>query len=304
MASELINKHATRVLANSGTDMDLTWLASIDSWISSEGLLPYLIDWSSAASGAIKNGSNQVSRAFGLGTTWLPRLGDLAPSVLANCVYDATGINSKPCWTISNGQYMYYGTARGGTIRLENIRRIHRQGFTVVAVYQEAHGFGQGIFAYGQNRIYLTATTSGATFKVGNGSAGVTDTVSTSLPSSASHVVGGTFDQDVAIAYADGVAGSGASGYIAAATNGTYGQYRPLMGGAKGRNEQIYYQLGIGSFSTGTGIYNNAPTTSTVRTVTGGTGAATVKISEIIIFSTCLTPAQMGSLNTLLRTRY
>lgn len=304
MASAFINKHITRVLAASGTDTDLTWLDSIDSWITSQNLLPYLIDWSSAASGVVKNGSNQVSRAFGLGTTWLPRLGDLAPSVLANCVYDSTGINSKPCWTISNGQFMYWGTARGGTIRLENIRRIHHQGFTAVCVYQEAHGFGQGVFAYGQNRLYLTTTTSGATFRAGNGTVNVTDTVSQSLPSGASHVVGGTFDQDKVIAYADGNAGTGVSGYVAAATDGAYGQYRPLLGGAKGRNGQTVYQPAIGAFPAGGGFINNAPLSSCVRTVTGGHGTATVKISEIILFATCLTPTQMASLNTLLRTRY
>lgn len=285
--------------------MDFTWLNSIDSWITSQNLLPYLIDWTSGGSGVIKNGSNQVSRWFGLGTTWLPRLGDLAPKVLANTTFAASGISSQPTVTISNGQFMYYGTARGGSIRLENIRRIHRQGFTCMAVYRQAHGGGQGLIAYGQNRIYLHATTTQLNFRVGNGTVNVNDAFTTSLPSNTANIVGGTFDLDKAIAYNNGSAGSGASGYVSAAADGSYGELRPLLGGAKGRNAQVSYQLGVAGFTTGvSGITNNSPLTSPTPTISGGFSTPSADFAEIIMFATCLTPTQMASLNTLLRTRY
>lgn len=306
MSSEFINKHATRVLANNGTNMDLAWISSIDSWITSQGLLPYLIDWTSAAGGLIKNGSNQVSRAFGLGATWLPRLGDLAPNSLTTCTYNATGISGVPGIVLGTNAFMYYGTARGGTIRLENIRRIHHQGFTAVVVYKETHGAGQSLLAYGQDRLNLKSTTTGITARVGTPSLGFgtgrSDTKTATLTSNLTHIAGITFDQDKITAWANGVAGSGNSGYIAAVSDSVYSQYRPLLGGAKGPGQQGNYQLGIGSFNGG--FLNDTPVTSCVRTVTSDGGGGGFTFGEIIIFSTSLTSTQMTSLDTFLRGRY
>jgi hypothetical protein len=304
MATAFVNKHITRVLAAGGTVAEPAWASDVDAWISSQSLYGNLFDWSNPAFGVIKNGSNEISKIMGFGTTWLPRLGDLTPSAPASTTYDATAIGSKPAWTnAANTAYSYYGAARDGTIRVEPIRRKHAQGLTVVAVYKKNHANVSSMLGLGQfGGIYLqnTAGSPGSCkFAVGPiGGTTFTDTHGTTLANNAVHIIGGTFNGDQVISYVEGVAGSGSStGY--ATTNSGANQYRPLLGGANLVN-QFYYALVSGSSTSSYTLSS----TSTTRAITSTANEAVMSISDLIIFDTALTPSQMSSLNTLLRTRY
>lgn len=304
MATAFVNKHITRVLAAGGTVADPTWLATVDTWIASQGLYGSLGDWSNPAFGIIKNGSNEISKIMGLGTTWLPRLGDLTPSAPTSTTYDATAIGGLPAWTNAvNTAYSYYGAARGGTIRVEPIRRKHDQGLTVVSVYKKNHSNVSSMLGLGQfGGIYLQNTSGSpgsCKFAVGPiGGTVFSDTHGTTLANNAVHIVGGTFNGDQVISYVEGVAGSGSStGYVT--TNSGDNQYRPLLGGANLVN-QFYYALVSGSSTSSYTLSS----TGTTRAITSTANEAVMSTSDLIWFYTPLTPTQMASLNTLLRTRY
>jgi len=304
MATPFVNKHITRVLAAGGTVAEPAWASDVDAWLTSQTLHPYLFDWANPAFGVIKNGSNEISKIMGLGSTWLSRVGDLTPSAPTSTLYDATAIGSKPAWTnTSSSAYSYYGAARDGTIRADPIRRKHRQGFTVVVVYKKNHANLSSMLGLGQfGGIYLqnTAGAPGSCkFAVGPiGGTLFSDTHGTTLANSAAHIIGGTFNGDQVISYVEGVAGSGsATGY--ATTNSGANQYRPLLGAANLTN-QHYYQLVHGSSEA----INTNSQTSTARAISGTLNHADMSVSDLIIFDTALTPTQMASLNTLLRTRY
>jgi hypothetical protein len=305
MATALVNKHITRVLAAGGTVAESAWLISVDAWLTSEVLYANLVDWSSAAFGVVKNGSNEISKIMGLGTTWLPRLGDLTPAVPASTLYDATGISSKPCWTnTASGAYSYYGAARAGTIRADNIRRKHNQGLTVVAVHKKSGTNTASFLGCGQFGNPYVQVTSGSpgSCKIGMGPMGstaFTDTHGTTLTNNVVNIVGGTFDGDEVLSYVEGVAGLGSAGYVSTNTDSNSKHLRPLLGSAN-LNGQHYYQWVHGSQEA---INTNGQTT-TARAISGTLGHAVMSCSDLIIFDTCLTPTQMASLNTLLRTRY
>lgn len=308
MATQFVNKHITRVLAASGTVADTDWLASVDAWISGQNLYGNLFDWSNPAFGVVKNGSNQISKIIGLGTTWLPRLGDLTPSSPTNTTYSATAINGFPGWVnAANTAYSYYGAARSGSIRTNNIRRKHAQGLTVVCVYTKSGTSVASFLGYGQfGGIYLQNTSGSpgsckfSIRPVGGAGTEFSDTHPTTLANSAVHIIGGTFDREVVTSYVEGVAGNSSSGsgnYTA--TNTGSNQYRPLLGGAS-PNEAPYTSLYSGSSTS----HATLSSSSTVPTLDGVSNEALFSVSDLIIFDTALTPTQMASLNTLLRTRY
>lgn len=304
MATPFVNKHITRVLAAGGTVAEPTWLGTVDAWITSQTLYGNLVDWTNPAFGVIKNGSNEISRFMGLGTTWLPRLGDLTPSSPTNTTYSATAINSLPGWVnAANTAYSYYGAARSSSWRTNPVRRKHAQGLTVVGVYTKSGTAVASLLGYGQTGGFYLQNTSGnpgsCKFAVGPPNAGTTfsDTHGTTLANSAVHVIGGTFDGSTVTAYVEGVAGSGSGGYTATNTGSL--SYRPLLGAAT-YNEAPYASLYSGS-STAT---NTLASSSTVPTRGGNLNEALFSMSDLIIFDTALTPTQMASLNALLRTRY
>jgi hypothetical protein len=304
MATAFVNKHMTRVLAAGGTVADATWLSTVDAWITSQNLYPYLFDWTNPALGVIKDGSNNISKLLGLGTTWLPRLGDLTPSAPTSTAYAATGIGGLPAWTnTSNTAYSYWGAARSGTVRTQQIRRKHNQGLTLVAVYKKNHAFQSTMFGEGtlsSARIVLQNTAgSPGSCKAYIGAPSFTATHATTLANNAVHIIGATFDGDTLTTFVEGSAGAQATGYIITYTDDNKSQYRPLFGGAN-LNNQIYYQMLSGSAE---GTFTQS-STSTSRTITAGTNEADMTVSDLIMFYTALTPTQMASLNSTLRTRY
>lgn len=306
MASPFANKHITRVLAVGGTVEDLTWLDGVDTWITGQNLYGNLVEWANPALGIIKNGSNEISKILTLGTTWLPRLGDLTPVSPTNTIYNATANNGKPAWVTTSSSYCYWGAARAGTLRTQLIRRKHHQGFTVVCVYKKTHAFVSSPFGLGQSGgIYLqnTAGTPGSckffVSPLAVGGTSFSDTHPTTLANSTVNIIGGTFDQNTVISYVEGVPGTGSSGYISTNASASRREYHPLLGSANLVN-QSYYNMAYGTNE----FISVVSSTTTDVTWGGSNNQADMSVSELIIFDTALTPIQMASLNTFLRTRY
>jgi hypothetical protein len=306
MATPFVNKHITRVLAAGGTVAEPTWLATVDAWITSQSLYGNLVDWSNPAFGVIKNGSNHISKIMGLGTTWLPRLGDLTPVAPTSTTYSATGLNSLPCWVnAANTAISYYGAARSSSVRTNNIRRKHFQGLTVAGVYTKSGTAVASLLGYGQFGGFYLQNTSGSPGPckfsmrpVSGAGTEFSDTHGTTLANATTHIIGGTFDREVVTAYVEGVAGSGSAGSYTATNTGN-NQYRPLLGGAT-LTEMPYTSLYSGSSTS----HNTLSTASTVPALDGISNEALFSMSDLIIFDRALTALQMASLNTLLRTRY
>lgn len=307
MATEFVNKHITRVMLAGGTVADASRLAAADAWLSAQGYSANLIDWTNPAFGVIKNGSDQISKLMGLGSTWLPRLGDLTPNVPASTIYSATGMGGLPAWSNTGANaYSYYGAARGGTIRADNIRRKHRQGLTVFAVYKKnnttlASLIGQGQFNAGRIVLQNTAGSPGSC-KAFVGATAFSATHQTTLANNAIHIIGFTFDGDTLTTYVEDVAGTGAgiaTGYVATYSNSNKAQYRPLLGAAN-LNNQHYYSLVHGSQDS----FNNNTQTSTSRSVGAGNNDAIMTVSDLIMLDTNASQAAITSLVSLLRGWY
>lgn len=304
MATQFVNKHITRVLAAGGTVADAAWLATVDAWIASQGLYGYLGDWSNPAFGVVKNGSNHTSKIMGLGTTWLPRLGDLTPVAPSSTLYDATAINGFPGWVNGvNTAISYYGAARAGSIRTNNIRRIHAQGLTVVGVYKKSGTAVASLLGYGQFGGFYLQNTSGSPGSckfsvrpVGGAGTEFSDTHGTTLANGVVNIIGGKFNRDKVTTYVEGVAGSGSAGSYLATNSGDL-SYRPLLGGAS-LNEAPYCALYSGSSTS----HNTLASASTVPTMDGISNEALVSVSDLIWFYT--DQVDLASLNTLLRNRY
>lgn len=297
MATELVNKHITRVLAAGGTVADSTRLADLDAWITSEGLYGYLGDWSNPAFGVIKNGSNEISKVMGLGTTWLPRLGDLTPSSPANTLYDATGVGGVPAWNnTSSSAYHYYGAARAGTIRTQQIRRKHHDGLTIIGCYRKTHSNAASLIGLGQFGGICLQNTSGSpgNCKAWIGPAAFTATHATTVANNAINIIGLTFDGDTLTTYVEGVAGAQATDYVSTYSNSSKAQYRPLLGAAN-LNDSVYHMLVHGSSESHYGL------SGTAVTIDGIVNNAQMYVSDLAFFYTALTPTQMASANALIR---
>lgn len=304
MATKFVNKHITRVLAAGGTVADASWLATVDAWITSQSLYGNLLDWSNPAFGVVKNGSNQISKIMGLGTTWLPRLGDLTPVSPTNTTYSATAINGFPGWVNgAAGAASYYGVARAGSTRVNHIRRKHHQGLTVVAVYNKSGTNAGSLFGYGNfGGIYLQ-NTSGASgqckFNIGNPASGTNQsaTHATTLTNGSVNIIGGTFNQPSRLitTYVEGAAGATAT--LASSADTTY---RPMMGQPEGN--EIYAVAVSGSSTSQTALSSSS---SPIYVTPGNfSNEAAFSASDLIIFDTDLNSTKMASLNSLLRTRY
>lgn len=299
MATQLVNKHITRVLAAGGTVAEPAWLDTVEAWITSEGLLPYLFDWTNPAFGVVKNGSNEISKLMGLGTTWLPRLGDLTPVSPTDTTYDATAINGFPGWVNGvNTAISYYGDARAGTIRTNNIRRKHHQGFTIVAVYKKTGTAVASFFGYGQNGGIYLQNTSGASgqckanFGRPAGGSNASATHATTLTNGSVNIIGCTFNQASGLItpYVEGVAGTTAT--ISYGANPA--EYLPLLG--MNESYQGYSNIYSGSSTARVSLSGTTPS------LIGIANEALFSSSDLIAFDT--DQVDMASLNTLLRTRY
>lgn len=284
--SALINKHVDRVLA-AGADpatIDEGWLTDVETWLDSEGLKNNLLYWADPAFGVVKDGSDIISKVFCLGSTLKPRGGDYTPAT-SSTTYSATGLNGTvPAWV--NGINTACGYFGGG--RYNNIRR--KTALTLLAVYQKsgtalATLFGNGEFSGGFNLQNTSGSPGSASLFVG--ASWTATATGATLTNGVAHIIGGTITASEAIAYVEGVAGT-----PAACTNDL-----PLKGqlGATSNN----FFLGSGCY----GSKNTAAMTAVSGPYVFSNAQALFTASGLISFDVDLSPAQMTSFNSMMRTR-
>ena len=301
MATRFVNKHITRVVSGGGTVPDPAWLATIDSWLTSNSLYPRLFDWTDPAIGVQKDGSNNIVKMMGLGTTWLPRLGDLTPNTFTSVTYNATVINGFPGWVGTVGTaYSYYGTARAGSIRTNNMRKLYRNGdgITVIGVYNKTNTFTASLFGTGQNGgVYLQNTSGTAgTCKVMAGKPGTGSFSSTqhavTLANSHTNIIGLTWDQfnGLLTPFVEGSAGTPIT-YTAL-------PYQPGLGQV-GETSAQYGGYVTGSSTATSPLVTNGTTPS----IAGTANEAQFNCGCLVIFTAPLSNTLMASFNTLIRAR-
>jgi hypothetical protein len=297
MATAFVNKHITRVLAAGGGSIDASWVATADAFLTNNSLHPYLVAGVDPGFGVDKTGSN-MNKAFCLGTTRLPRLGDLTFENPAGSTYSATGMGSNgvPAWVNASGtDRAYFGSARAGTMRYNNIRKRHTQGLTLIGVFKRPSAATTSLLGYFQfGGFYLQNTAGGACkgFIGGTSNAWTApDTHPTALAENATHILGFTWDQatKTAISYVEGVASSGT--VQSSATND------PLLGGINTNTDNPFICHGSQECTVSRTNFSVATTRSYSQAQAIGT------FSGLWIFDTALTPTQMAAFNTMQRTR-
>jgi len=99
----MVTRHINRVINDGGdaTKINVTFLASVDSYLTSNDYYKYLMHWVDARFAVKLDGSGFVSKVYCLGTTRLPRGGDYTPttsntfpSTSSNTSYSATSFRS------------------------------------------------------------------------------------------------------------------------------------------------------------------------------------------------------------------
>src|SRR6185369_1983736 len=70
--TEIVNKHVNRVINDGGTGYNVSFIASVDTWLTSNNAYRYLNWWTDIRFGYKLDGSGFVSRIYDLGTTYLP----------------------------------------------------------------------------------------------------------------------------------------------------------------------------------------------------------------------------------------
>jgi hypothetical protein len=299
-ASTWVNYHIDRALAD-GADpatIDIEWLVSVDAWLSDNGLTRNLMFWTDPAFGCKLNG-RAVVKIYDLGTTRLPRGGDLKPST-SDTVYDALGLNGTvPAFlNLTSTASSYYGSGRFNNVR----RKSH---ITVVAAYKPNSNRAT-LLSFGD--IFSLHHTSGlpgsASFSIAGvgprlsnplrhprvykialrfigASTGYRITATKSLSPGDFQIIAGTFDGRAVTTYSDGVAGASRTGVLDSS----------VLLGQTGEPTDMFI-LAVGSTAS-----KQCP--EHIFEVHGAQFAA----SDLILFDTALTPTQITSLTTLLNTR-
>lgn len=292
-SSALVNAHMTRALAAGAdpTTINRTWLDSFDGWLVSNGLSSNLLLATMVDFGVIKSGS-VISKIMDLGTTRLPRGGDYT-TMTSGTTYSTTGINGNPAWlNAANTDKGYYGGSRA---YLNNIRR--KTQITVFSAYQKSHAGQIMPLVSGQfsGRMFLShdAGSPGTiSFALFDATQQKTATVAVSGLATDFHTAAGVFDGTNLIAYSDAAAGTSQTGLVIPSPNlnppdgltgqvGTDNLCSVLVAGDAGG----LYNLSGGAFSSQGNLaqYN------------GG---------ALIVFDKGLTPSQVTSLNSLIRTHF
>ncbi len=212
--SALANKHINRVIDDGGdvSTINQTWLQTCIDWAVDNDLDNCIEFWADAGFG-VKLSAGQVIKVYCLGTTILPRGGDLTMAT-SHTTYSATGLNSTaPAWTNpATTDRAYFGGAR-----VNNIRR--KMQCTVFAAYKKpSTGKGsfigqstQGTGIDGLGLEHSSGTPGTVSIYLSDATHCVTATVS-SASASGVHVAIGFFDGTNLTAYSDGVAGTPQTG--------------------------------------------------------------------------------------------
>lgn len=217
----MVTRHVNRVINDGGdqSKIDMTFLASVDSYLTTNDYYKYLMHWVDARFGVKLDGSGFVSKVYCLGTTRLPRGGDYTPttsntfpSTSSNTSYSATSFRgTTPSW-INNASsaHGYFGNGRANTIQRKNE-------LTLIAAYQKpgtgiATLFGTGQFASGMYLQHASGSSGNVSFAMyasndPPSSGPITATVAFAS-ATAAHVAAGVFDGTNMTAYLDGVAGT------------------------------------------------------------------------------------------------
>ncbi len=217
----MVTRHINRVLNDGGSfqsmTSDVAFLASVDSYLTSNDYYKYLLHWVDARFGVKTDGSGFVSKIYCLGTTRLPRGGDYTPttsntfpSTSSNTSYSASSFRgTTPSWVNNAASaHGYFGNGRTGTIQRKNE-------ITLIAAYQKPGTFAGSLFGLGQfGGMYLVHNSGSSgnvefnmSLKIGGGSAYTAATVPFAS-ATAAHVAAGVFDGSSMTAYLDGVAGT------------------------------------------------------------------------------------------------
>jgi hypothetical protein len=215
--SQMVNRHVRRVINDGGdtTKIDMTFLASVDSYLTSNNYYRYLLYWVDARFGVKLDGSGFVSKVYCLGTTRLPRGGDYTPttsntfpSTSSNTSYSATSFRgTTPSW-VNNAS-----TARGyfGNGRTNQIQR--KNELTLIAAYQRPNTtgivsfFGTGQFSSGFYLQQASGTSGNVTFAIES-----TPSTAAFASGTAAHVAAGVYDGTNLTCILDGVAGTPVDG--------------------------------------------------------------------------------------------
>jgi hypothetical protein len=218
--TQMVNRHVNRVINDGGdtSKIDMTFLASVDSYLTTNDYYKHLLHWVDARFGVKLDGSGFISKVYCLGTTRLPRGGDYTPttsntfpSTSSNTSYSATSFRgTTPSW-INNASsaHGYFGNGRANTIQRKNE-------ITLIAAYQKpgtaiATLFGTGQFATGMYLQHASGSSGNVSFVMyeSNHNSGTAITATVAFASAtAAHVAAGVFDGSNMTAYLDGVAGT------------------------------------------------------------------------------------------------
>lgn len=293
-SSSLVNDHVARVIADGGdvATVDRTWLALAEDTLGSIGIkTDDLLFWAQPEFGHVKDGLNVLSKCYCLGSTIHPRGGDLTFAT-ANSTYSATGWNSLPAWTAATGTAQsYFG---GGYVN--NIRRAHYSGLTVMGGIQRAGTGLSTLLASGEFTGFRLQVTSGspgsARLQFSNTTPSVfdTDVHGTTLTNGTSYIVGGVITQQRATVYLEGVAGNGV-----AIRQGT--GFRPeWLKGSRGSTATTPILVsGCASAKM------NAATTTATRSYSFANNEAQYACRFLLVIKRALSESQMLALNTALR---
>jgi hypothetical protein len=213
----MVTRHVNRVINDGGdaTKIDMTFLASVDSYLTSNDYYKYLLHWVDARFG-IKESGGFITKVYCLGTTRLPRGGDYTPttsntfpSTTSNTTYSSTSFRgTTPSWVNGSAQaHGYFGNGRGNTIQRKNE-------ITLIGAYQRPSGtgvatlLGWGQFSSGVGLSQAAGSSGNISFTMYS-SGGVATTATVAFASAtAAHVAAGVFDGTNMTAYLDGVAGT------------------------------------------------------------------------------------------------
>ena len=216
--TEMVNRHVNRVINDGGSGYDISFIATADTWLTSNNNYRYVQWWADVRFGYKLDGSGFISKIYDLGTTYMPRGGDYTPttsntfpSTSSNTSYSATSFRgTTPSW-VNNA-----GTARGyfGNGRANNIQRWNEA--TFLAAYQKPGTNAATFFGLGENTGLYLQHASGASgninFAMVCDKVGAPFTFTTATApfttATAAHVAAGVFDGTNMTAYLDGVAGS------------------------------------------------------------------------------------------------
>lgn len=148
----MVNKHVNRVINDGGSSYDIAFIATADTWLTSNNTYQYLNWWTDVRFGYKLDGSGFIAKIYDLGTTLLPRGGDYTPttsntfpSTTSNTSYSTNSFRgTTPSW-VNNA-----GTARGyfGNGRANNIQRWAE--ITLLAAYQKPGTAVATLFGLGE----------------------------------------------------------------------------------------------------------------------------------------------------------